>query len=186
MSRSVCSLRTIWLRPRSSYISAIGTNSNETTFEADSHADTTCLGRGTLKIFDYDTPVNVMGYDPSMGSTQYSIISGALGYVHPFTGIKYHLVVHQAVHIPEIEHHLLCPMQCRANDVIVNDCPRIHCDDPDESSHSVVAVDDNGEQVILPFFLRGVTSHFTVESISKEEFERHECPRIELTSRDLT
>ena len=68
------------------------------------------MGKGTLKIFDYDTPVNVMGYDPSMGSTQYNIISGVVGYVHPYTGIKYHLVVHQVVHIPELEHHLLCPM----------------------------------------------------------------------------
>ena len=56
---SSSSLRTVWLRPRSSYVSAIGINSNETTFEADSHADTTCLGRGTLQIFDYETPVNV-------------------------------------------------------------------------------------------------------------------------------
>ena len=73
------SLRMVWLRPRSSYVSTIGINSNETTFEADSRADTTCLGRGALPIFDYGTPVNVQGYDPALGSKQYSIISGALG-----------------------------------------------------------------------------------------------------------
>ena len=103
-------LRTVYLRPRSSYVGAVETNSNETTFEADSHADTTCLGRGTLKIFDYDTPVNVQGYDPALGSKEYRIISGVLGYIHPHTGTKYHLVVHQAVHVPELQHNLLCPM----------------------------------------------------------------------------
>ena len=143
------------------------------------------MGKGTLKIFDYDTPVNVMGYDPSMGSTQYNIISGVVGYVHPYTGIKYHLVVHQVVHIPELEHHLLCPMQCRANNVTVNDCPRIHCADPNEESHSIVATDDDDETVVIPFHLRGVTSQFTVDTVPREEFERHECPRIELTNKDL-
>ena len=176
----------MWLRPRSSYVSAIGINSNETTFEADSHADTTCLGRGALPIFDYETPVNVQGYDPALGSKQYSIISGALDYIQPHTGVKYHLIIHQAAHVPDLDHHLLCPMQCRANDVTVNDCPRIHCQNPTEESHSVVATDENGDRVILPFFLRGVTSHFNVESISKQEFERHLCPRIVLTNRDLT
>ena len=80
----------------------------------------------------------------------------------------------------------MCPMQCRANDVTVNDCPRIHCQNPIEESHSVVATDENSDSVILPFFLRGITSHFNVESISKQEFERHLCPRIVLASRDLT
>jgi hypothetical protein len=28
------------------------------------------------------------------------------------TGKVYHLVINQAVHIPHLDHHLLCPMQC--------------------------------------------------------------------------
>jgi hypothetical protein len=179
-------VRTVWLRPTSVVVSQIACNANETTLEADSHADTTCLGRGALKLFDYNVPVNVQGYDPSLGAKQFNTVSGALAYIHPFSGTRYHLIVHQAIHMPDLKHHLLCPMQCRAHGTTVNECPRMYCSDPNDESHSIVAEDENGERVILPFFLKGVTSHLNVSPLSLEEFEHHGCPRIELTSRDLT
>ena len=97
-----------------------------------------------------------------------------------------HLIVYQAIHMSDLKHHLLCPMQCRAHGTTVNECPRIYCSDPNDESHSIVAKDENGERVILPFFLKGVTSHLNVSPLSLEEYEHHGCPRIELTSRDLT
>ena len=48
--RNLSAVRTVWLRPRESYLSIIGSNTNEIPLEADSHADTTCLGGGALKI----------------------------------------------------------------------------------------------------------------------------------------
>ena len=122
--------------------------------EVDSHADTTCLGGGVLKIYDYNCPVNVQGYDPLLGAKQYRIISGALAYVNPFTGHKYHLIVHQAINMPDLDHHLLCPMQCRTNGVVINKCPHIYCREPTQGSHAIVAMDDNGASVFLPLFLR--------------------------------
>ena len=115
------------MRPRSTVVYQVACNSLETTLEADSHADTTCLGRGVLKIYDYNFPVNVQGYDPSLGTKQYGTISGALAYVNPFTGLKYHLIFHQAIHFLDLDNHLLCPMQCRAKNVVINECPRIYC-----------------------------------------------------------
>ena len=67
------------MRPRSTVVSQVAFNYLETTLEADSHAKTTCLGGGVLKIYDYKCPVNVQGYDPSLGAKQYSTISGSLG-----------------------------------------------------------------------------------------------------------
>ena len=184
---STCSaVRTVWLRPRESHLSAIGANSNETFLEADSHADTTCLGGGALKILDFNTPVNVHGYDASLGSKKYRVISGGVAYVHPFSGLRYHLIFHQAIHMPDLDHHLMCPMQLRANGVKVNDCPRMYCDNPDDKSHAIVATDEYGEDLILPFFLKGVTSYLSVEPLPLEEFEAHESPRVELTSQHLT
>ena len=141
---------------------------------------------GVLKIYDYNCPVNVQGYDPSLGAKQYSKISGALAYVNPFTGLKYHLIVHQAIHMPDLDHHLLCPMQCCANSVVINECPRMYCREPTQESHAIVAMDDNGASVVLPFFLRGVTLHLTSMPLTRDEFEHHGCTQIELTSRDLT
>jgi len=102
----------------------VASNRLDTTLDLDSHADTSCLGRGTLILHDYQTPVQVQGYDASLGTKQYNIVSGALAYHHPDSGQQYHLVIHQAVHIPDLDHHLLCPMQVRMNDVTVNECPK--------------------------------------------------------------
>ena len=141
---------------------------------------------GTLELSDHEQPVNVQGYDPALGVKQYRTISGALAFIHPYSGIRYHLVVHQAVHIPDLTHHLLCPMQCRAHGVIVNDCPRIYTQNPNAESHSIVASDEYGDVVVLPFSLRGVISSLTVEPLTRREWDAHSCPRVTLTDLDLT
>ncbi len=84
----------------------------ETTLELDSHADKCVLGCDALILLDYDRPVIVEGYDPSLGAKTYATVSGALAYDDPVTGKVYHLVISQAIHIPHLDHHLLCPMQC--------------------------------------------------------------------------
>ena len=149
----ICSaVRTVWLCIRESYLSAIGANSNGTFLEVDSHANTTCLGGGALKILDFNTPVNVHGYHASLSSRQYRVISGEVAYVHPFSGLRYHLIFQQAIHMPELDHHVMCPMQPRANGVKVNDCPCMYCDDPDDKSHAIVATDEYREDLMIPFF----------------------------------
>ena len=140
----------------------------------------------TWKVKNFNTPVNAQGYDPSLGIRQYPTISGVIGYVHPFTGRKFHIIIHQAVHMPELGHHLLCPMQVRANGVTLNECPRMYCSEPSAEDHAVVALDEDGERVIVPLFLKGVTSVLETCPVTLEEFDHHVCPRIELTAADLT
>ncbi len=98
---------------------AIASSSGETTLELDSHADTCILGCDALITLDYNRPVSVVGYDPNLGSRTYKTVSGVVAYDEPATGSVYHLVTNQAIQIPHLDHHLLCPMQCRVNDVIV-------------------------------------------------------------------
>ena len=88
--------------------------------------------------------------------------------------------------MPDLDHHLMCAMELRANGVIVNDCLCMFCDEPDEKPHAIVAQDKYGEAVVLPFFLRGVTPFLNVELLSLDEFEAHGCPRVELTDQHLT
>ena len=64
--RNCPAVRIVWFCSRGSYLSAVGTNMNGNLFEADSHGDTICLGDGALKIMDFNTPVNVHGYGPSL------------------------------------------------------------------------------------------------------------------------
>jgi hypothetical protein len=55
-----------------------------------------------------------------------------------------------------------------------------------EESHLIILTDENGERVVLPFFLKGVTSYLNVSPLYQDEYEHHGCPRIELTSHHLT
>ncbi len=71
----------------SSKISSTG----ETTLELDSHADTCVLGRDALIFLNYDRPVIVKGYDPSLGTKTYATVSGAIAYDDPLTGEVYHI-----------------------------------------------------------------------------------------------
>ena len=144
------------------------------------------LGGGTLEILDHEQPMNVQGYDAALGVKQYRTISGALTFIHPYTLKRYHVVVHQSVYIPDLPHHLLCPMQCQAHSVRVNDCPRMYKDALDAESHSIVAADEYGYIIVMPFFLRGVTSCLNFEPLTRREWDAHTCPRVSLTDLDLT
>ncbi len=63
--------------------------SYETTLELDSHADTCVLGRHALVILDHNRPVNVVGYDESLGSKTYKTVSGVVAYNDPIHQAKY-------------------------------------------------------------------------------------------------
>lgn len=133
-------------------VSSLLNKSNETSFELDSHADSCCIGKHSYVFRDYDRPVSVYGYDTSLGSKEYRTVSAAIGYTHLVTGDVYHLVVCQAIEILQLAHHLLCPMQCRVNDVVVNECPKFLATDPAADTHAIVTQDPENlvDQVILP------------------------------------
>jgi hypothetical protein len=105
--------------------------------ELDSHADTCVLGRNALIFLDFDRPVCVQGYDPTLGTKTFATVSGALAYDDPITGKVFHLVVNQAIHISHLDHHLLCPMQCRVNVVTVDDMPKYLVRDPTDKTHAL-------------------------------------------------
>ena len=96
---------------------------HETTLELDLHANTCVLGRDALIILDYNRPVSVVDYDESLQSKTYQTVSGFVAYDDPQTGRTLHLIINQAIHIPHLDHHLFCPMQCPVNDVTINNLP---------------------------------------------------------------
>ena len=134
-------------RPRVAQVASGVRNDKETTLELDSHADISVLGGGALVVADFNELVNVQGYNPSLGTKTYQTITGAVGYCDPTNGSNYHLVIHQAISIPDLDHHLLSPIQCRVVDVEVNDCPKFLTANPTEDSHCIIAHDKHGAPV---------------------------------------
>ncbi len=164
-------------------------NSNgETTLELDSHADTCVLGHDALIFLDFDRPVCVQGYDPTLGTKTFVTVSGALAYDDPITGKVFHLVVNEAIHIPHLDHHLLCPMQCRVNDVTAVDTPKFLVHDPADQTHALTLEDPGhpAQTVTLPLALRGVTSLLNVRAPTLDEWNSDAFRRLHLTSETLT
>ncbi len=168
----------------SSKISSTG----ETTLELDSHADTCVLGRDALILLNYDRPVIVEGYDPSLGTKTYATVSGALAYDDPLTGEVYHIVINQAIHIPHLDHHPLCPMQCRVNDVTIDETPKFLAHDPTDHTHALTIKDPHNpaQTVILPLALRGVTSLINVRALTLDKWNSDAFTGLSLTSESLT
>jgi hypothetical protein len=93
-----------------------------------------------------------MGDDSSLGPKTYATISGGLAYNGTTIGEVFHLVINQAIHIPHLDHHLLCSMQCQVNDMIVNDMPKFLISDPPDHIHALTLKDPDHltQTVILP------------------------------------
>ena len=81
---AVSTVRRVYMQPIR--LSTLTSNNKETSLELDSHADTCCVGKEALVIYDYDLPVTVSGYDPQLGSRYFKTVSAVLEYTHPLTG----------------------------------------------------------------------------------------------------
>ena len=80
------------------------------------------------------------------------------------------LVCNQAIHMPQIPHNLLCPMQMRLNEVEVDEKPKFLTNNPTEKSHAVVLKNEK-EELLIPLHLSGVTSYFATRKPTREEYE---------------
>lgn len=182
--RSVSAVRTTKIRKigdsRSS-TRGIGVAVDQSRAEIDNHADTCVVGDDALIFHHFDRVVHVSGFHDDLGTVQdKAIVSAALAYDDPLTGEVIILAVHQAIHLENMDHHLLCPMQMRMHDIQVNECPKFLDANPTDDSHSIIIPDDGeGEPYKIPLSLHGVTSYFPTRRPTQEEFET--CRRFDLT-----
>ena len=159
-------------------LGSLGTKTSllEQRTELDSHADTSVVGCDTaLLIHDYETPVQVQGYNGDVGErSNCRFVSAVVAYDHPASGDVYMLVIHQAILIPSMSHNLLCPMQLRDHGLTVNDEPKYMALNPTDEHHAITFRDHNtqgGGPLRIPLELHGVTSYFPSRKPTKEEYE---------------
>jgi hypothetical protein len=161
-------------------ISSVGGSNVDSSTELDSHADTCVLGKHALIIHDFETLVCITGYD-KLGGKVYKTVTGVLAYDDPQTGQAVMLIVHQGIHIPHLEHNLLCPMQTRVNDIRVEECPKSLTQNPDNNMHAITIPQNIGDELyVIPLSLKGITSYFPTHKPTLHEFESSDL-RFELT-----
>jgi len=151
--------------------------------DLDTHADNTVLGDCCLLIHDTGRKVDVSGFSTALGSIELPIILDAVAYDHPITGKVYILVFHQAIYCRQMDNHLICPMQCRVNGVVINDTPKMCIPNLDDSTHSIAVADplDQDASLHIPLILKGVTSCFCVRRPTTIEFEDEDIPKLDMT-----
>ena len=80
-------------------------------------------------------------------------------------------------------------MQCRMNDVTVNDVPIFLTIDPTENTHAIIVQSDDAyvsTQTVLPLQLGRVILFLNVSKPSPDEWTVAECTRLDLTNKHLT
>jgi len=152
--------------------------------ELDSHADTCVVGHHALVIHEDPKVVMVSGFDPSQPARKATVVDAAIKYTRRDTGDPMILLINQAILVPEVDHCLLCPMQCRINGVEINEVPRFLTSNPTTSSHSIVIADptDDAHHYTIPLQLEGVVSYFEYTLPTSAEFEDENIPHLELTA----
>ena len=122
-------------------VTSVTSHSKESTLDLDSFYDTCVSCANALVVQDHGRPVNVLTYNPVLGDRTYKKVSGVIRYNHPITGQRYHLVIQQAISIPHLEHHFLCNMQARVNDVTINEIPKFLASNLTIDTHSIIVTD---------------------------------------------
>jgi hypothetical protein len=136
--------------------------------ELDSHADTCCVGDDVLVVNETLKTVKVSPLLQSLGTvSKVPIVSAAMAYDHPRSCKVFISIVHQALHFKELKHCLLCPMQLRLNDVVINERPKFLTTGPTQQYHAIICGD-----LLIPLELHSVTSYFLAENRRRRSMRR--------------
>jgi hypothetical protein len=131
--------------------------------ELDSNADTCCVGEGVMIVNVTDRYVNDSPFIKSLGRIKrVPIVSSAVAHDDPRSGKVFILIIHQALHFPEMKRSLLCPMQLRLNDVVVNERPKFLTSRPTDQDHAIVVND-----LVMCLRIHNVASYFDARTPTK-------------------
>ena len=92
----------------------------------------------------------------------------------------------QAIHIIDLENHLLCPMQCHQNGVHINEVPKFLAEIPGVTIHAIQLIYpfNTAHLLIILLQLSSVKSYFDVYSPSMAEYEIEDIHQIHFTAEE--
>jgi hypothetical protein len=101
------------------------------------------------------------------------IVTAAIAYDDSRSGETYVLLIHKSLHVEEVDHCLVCPMQLRFNDVAINEQRKFLTMDPTDNDHAIIC-----ERLLIHLSIEGVTSYFPARHPMMDEYVL--CKRIKL------
>ena len=145
--------------------------------ELDSHANMIVLGRHSFIFESTGRTCTVTPFSSELGLAEnVPIVDGAIVYEEPYSGEPIILLIRNALYIPSMEINLIPPFILRAGGVIVNDIPKIHCDNPETSDH---CISFRTHDLKIPLQLNGTFSFFHHRIPTIEELQG--CDKIFIT-----
>ena len=151
--------------------------------ELDSHADTCTVSPDVALItHDFETPVLMSGYTPSVGQQTVKTVTGVIAY-KSYDGKTYYLHLHQALLVPKLPNNLICPMQLRSRGHRVNDEPKHMAPTPTGSTHAItISEDSEHDKLVIPLSITGVTHYFPTRKPMRAEYKNSDTRyHIDLT-----
>ena len=93
-------------------------------------------------------------------------------------------MINQAIYVPEVEHFLRCPLQCRINEVEIIKVLKLLTTNPTTLSHSIRIADPINAVHLYTMLLQleGVVSYFEYSLPTSAEFKDEAIPHLELTA----
>ena len=145
---------------------------HEHTSELETQADTCVVGRHAFIVERHDRLVNFSGYDPTKGTANdLEVVKAAITVDNVDTGESQVVIINQAVHVPTMEHNLLCPIQMSMHGEIVNDTSKFLLRDLTDNGHCVILKNETLEESLrITLSIKGVSSIFLSQRTTKREY----------------
>ena len=117
----------------------------------------------------------VSGFDSSQPPQKAKVVDATVRYTCRDTGD--HLIL-----MSEVEHSLLCPMQCRMNGLVIYEVPKFLTTNLTASTHSILIADPTNDvhPYTIPLQLEGIVSYFEYSLPTSAEFEDNDILHLEI------
>ena len=159
-------------------IASIKLNGTTSRTDLDSHANMFVAGGDVLVTARSGQTASVQGYSSDLPTRELPLVDCAMLYQCPYQNTKYILYARDALHVPNMDHNLVPPFMLREAGVRVETTPKIHHDDPDESTHSLYFEDVD---LRIPLSLHGIFSYFPTSKPSDNDLRDIDMPVLMLT-----
>ena len=124
----------------------------ESRTEVDSHANMPVVGRDALVVEQSGKTVEVSPFTPDYKPIKVAVVNALIQYDSPLDGREYMLVIQNALWVPSMSNNLIPPFIMWENGIIVNECDKIHCEDPTREDHAIIL---NGYDLRIPYSCMG-------------------------------
>ena len=140
----------------------------ESRMELDSHANMPVVGREALVVEQSGRTVEASPFTPDYKPIKVEVVDAMLQYDSPLDGKEYMLVVRNALCVPSLNNNLIPLLIMKENGIVVNECAKIHCEDPTQEDHAIIF---KGYDFHIPLQLDGIFSYFITQKPDVESLE---------------